>query len=470
MEHLKKIAAAAICAVYMLGLTGCTLTGTKEQKIQVMDSVSKIEESVKALDYDSLSHYIYKDDDKLREQFKLGEGIDDDKTVAVRKAIASTIRTNAHEDTLEFSGYGRFATVKVDLMVVDYEKFIRDNKYQTDVESMTENIKNFDLLKGVNIYKIPMRFLFKDGKALWENPELLEEIFVFADFDEIVFADNLTSYLTDYTFIDAEDDTYTAPKKVLLEVGIDEKGQQFDWSYEYDVSYSEITGAEEVLYESKDSVGHGAEKIQINYSTGKVLKAGTYRITIKRDGQEKSYTCKVMDKVDDPTEGGVFRCPDTNPYMIKTSGVKVDLPDGYFFVNGDSSLGNDLLNGYGKKTLEFIVSDDDGVKSDEFMYCLSLFIPDYSGGGTKVTDEQLLDLLIDGRKALYKKAGIKVSVKKNKTGISGKNYRSAEFKMTENGHSAYMRIIMIPDGSTTHAVVIFTQTADSMKTYISMLK
>ena len=470
MRHVNKIAATLMCAIYMFGLTGCTFGNTKEQKIQVMDSVSKIEESIKALDYESLSHYIYEDVDKLREQFKLGEGIDDDRTVEVRKAIASTIRTNAHEDTLEFTGYGKFATINVDLMVVDYEKFARDNKFQTDVESMKENVKNFDLLKSVNIYKIPMRFIFKNGRALWENPELLEQIFVFADYDEIVFADNLTTYLKDYTFVDSEDDTYTAPKKILLEVALDSKGQQFDWTYGYEVSYSGLPGNEEVIYESEDSVGHGAELIQINYSTGKTLKAGTYRITIKRDGQEKSYTCKVADKIEDPTEGGVFRCPDTNPYVIKTTGVKVDLPQGYFFVNGGSSLGNDLLNAFGNKTLEFIISDDDGDMSNEFMYCLSLYVPDYSGQGNNVTDDQLLDLLIEGRKDIYNRSNIKVSVKKKKISISGKDYRSADFKITEKGHSAYMRIIMLPDGSTFHAVIVFTQTEEAMKTYTSMLK
>ena len=470
MERFKRTVCLIICTIFILNLAGCAVRNNEERKAMVLNSCEKITEYVTSQDYSSLSAYLYEDNEKLRDRFTLGEGRDDEETVAVRKAIAATMRSQILNDTIEFSGYlDRFATIKVKFMIVDYQGFAKNNKYYRNVGALEEAVNKYDLLQYVLIYTLPMRFVFKDGKAVWENSEMLENIFDFAEFDEIVMADNLTKYLTGYTFVDAENDTYTEPKKISLEIALDEKGSRFDWVYDYEVRYKGTLGEEEVLAEDSGEAGRGSESILINYATSKVLKAGTYSIVLKYDGEQTEYTCNVVDKPEDLSEG-VFRCPDGKSYNIKLSDVKVELPDGYFFVDAKSSLGNDILKTFGKDQVEFIVSDDDGDFSFEFLYCLTVFFADYAHSGDKVTDEQIRDYMTEARKELYETMGYKTTVKKDKIKIGGRNYKSSDIKLTGGGMTSYLRFIVIPTDVDFHVVTIYAQTEKALKTYTSMLK
>ena len=467
MKIIKRITSLLLCTVYVagiLGLTGCSSINRAEQTMQVSDSCKVICESVKNLDYDTFSEYIYEDSPKLKEFFKLGEGQDDKDTVAVRKAIASTLRSRVHEDTLKFATFGNVATVNVDFMLVDYKRFAETNKFYRDVTSMEESLKEYDLFKYTMIYTMPMRFVWKDGKALLDNAELLEQIFAFADFDEIVFADNLTRYLKDYSFKDSEDGTYTSPDKITLEIGLDEKGSRFDWIYDYEVAYTPLIGGEETVFTDSDETKRGSESIVINYSTGKTLDPGSYRISIKYDGQQADYSCNVKAKEEDYTEGGVFSCPEGKTYNLKQTKVSVNLKDDYFFVSADSSLGKDLLNTYGKSRVEFIASYDDGDYASEFMYCLI-----FSGFGIR-SDEEVIKALCEGRQKGYEQMGCKTKIKRSDLKIGNKSYKSADFEVTYNGSKSYLRMIVVPNPLNYHVVAIYAQSKDEVKTFTSMLK
>ncbi|MBO4459696.1 MAG: hypothetical protein J5778_03465 [Clostridiales bacterium] len=466
MGILKKASCIILCVVYVLGLsglTGCVNIDTSAKKEMVMETISKIPEYIKTQDYDSLREYMYSDNEKVREIFKLGEGVDDEETVAVRKAIASTMRSNVHEDTLESSNLGQSAKIKVDFMVVDFNKFTENNRYCRDIDSMKEDIAAANS-KAVIIYTFPMRFIFRDGKAILENDELLEDLFEFASYDEIVFAGNLTEYLGDYTFVDSTEDTYKDSKEIRLEIDISEKGQHFNWIYDYEVFYTGPLGKEESIFTESCEEGKGLEKLLIRYSTGKELEAGTYRIAVSYKGEQKDYVCKVetTDKNEEKVPSG-YKCPEGDSIELSGSNVTVKIPSGYSFLDSKSYLASTILNSSSRNYVEFIVASDDQIYGDEFMYNLSM---PAAGIGS---DSEILDTLVKSSKELYKQYGAKVSTKKGKTTIGSRDYKSCDLKMAVGTSTSHIRIIVVPGIVNYNLLVIFVQNKDSLKTYTSML-
>lgn len=466
MGIFKKASCIILCAVYVLGmsgLTGCVNIDTSAKKEMVMETISKIPEYIKTQDYDSLREYMYSDNEKVREIFKLGEGVDDEETVAVRKAIASTMRSNVHEDTLEFSNLGQSAKIKVDFMVVDFNKFTENNRYCRDIDSMKEDIAAANS-KAVIIYTFPMRFIFRDGKAILENDELLEDLFEFASYDEIVFAGNLIDYLGDYTFVDSTEDTYQDPKEIRLEIDINEKGQHFNWIYDYEVFFTDPLGRKISLISESCEEGKGLEKILIRYSTGKELEAGTYRIAVSYKGEQKDYICTVLttDENEKKTPSN-YKCPTGDSIELSGSDVTVKLPAGYFFLNSDSYLAATILRNKNSEYIEFIVADDDGIYGDEFMYNISLPAIGLS------SDTEILNTLVKSSEEIYSQTGGKVSSKKGKIKVGSKEYKSCDIKTVMGTNTAYIRVIVIPGAFNYNILFIFAQSKDSLKTYTSML-
>lgn len=465
MNCFKKIACLVLSAVMLLGasgLTGCFNVDTTEKKKLVLETIEKIPEYIKAQDYESLREYLYSDNPKVREIFKLGEGVDDEETVAVRKEIAATMRSNVHEDTLEFSNLGQTAKIKVDFMVVDFNKFAENDRYCRDLDSMKEDIWAANS-KAVIIYTFPMRFIFRDGKAIFENDELLEDLFEFASFDEVVFAGNLTEYLGDYTFVDSEDNTYKDTKEIRLEIDIDEKGQKFNWIYDYEVFYTGPIGSEESIFKDSCEEGKGLEKILIRHSTGKELDAGTYRIEVSYKGSSKDYSCRVeKTEKEDNLVTKNYQVPEGDTYELAGTDVSVNLLPGYSFVDGDSYLGKQLLST--TSGVHFIVAQNSYATTQEFMYDFTI-----SSLGVE-SDKVLIDALTQSSKKIYEQSGAKISTKKEKIKIGSKEYNCVDFKIDKNNQNAHLRMIIIPDPKSYHIVAILGTSKDSVKTYTSMLK
>ncbi|MCR4670568.1 MAG: hypothetical protein K5643_05180 [Saccharofermentans sp.] len=466
MNHLKKFTCAMLCAVYALGitgLTGCQSANMDDTKPQILESISKVADCVKDRDYSSLSAYLYEDNDNLREKFDLGEGKDDEKTVAVRKAIASTIRHNIKTETLTYSFFNKVGTVSVDFMLVDYEKFAENNIYYGSVESMEKSLKDFDR-KFIMVCTVPLRFVFNDDKAVLENSEILEQVYSFYDFDKIVFGDNLLEHLSDPTFVDSKDGVYTDPDSITLELKLDEKGQKFDWKYDYEVAHTGKDGAEEVLYTASEEVGAGSETIRIRYSSSKEMEKGSYRISVFFGDKQSDYECKVEHSPKDPQPGEYFRCPEGDSLQLANSDISVKVYGKYFFVADNSSLGEDILATYGKSMLEFIVSDDDGDESNEYLF--SLYSSNYGNESVK----EVIDYFAKTRKESYEGIGDKVKTKKGKVKIGKKEYQYCDATITRGKHSVINRLIVVPVKNGFHLVMVIARSEDSVKTYTSMLK
>ena len=465
MTYFKKITCLALCFIYtlgVLGLTGCQSVNTEASKTLVKESVSKITEAVRDRDYESLSAYLYEEDDDLRKAFKLGEGIDDENTVAVRKAIASTFAYLVHEETLQYSFFNKIATVNVNFMVVDYEKFAESNVYYRNVEHLEESLTDYNN-KNQLIYTLPMRFVIKDGKALLENTELLEQFFAFADFDKIVFGESLINYLGDHTFVDSEDGVYDNPDSLTLKIDLKEDGRKFDWKYDYEVAYTGEIGGEEVLFTKSDETKHGSESIQIRYSSNTRLESGRYRITILYGGDKTDYECTV--EMPDKRYSGSdsFICPKGDTLSLLPSDIVIKTPEGYHFVDEGTSLGDEIIDTYGRNITEFIVSDDDSDKSKEFMYGV------YASDFNHTTEDQVIDYFASLREYAYKQSGAEVKTKKGKIKIGRKKYKMCDLKAKQKDVTITVRLRLVPAPNGYHLIFIIARSDKALKTYTSML-
>lgn len=465
MDYLKKITCTLLCTIYavgILGLTGCQDAASAEKKRMVLDSAANVSELVKSRDYNSLSAYLFEDNENLKKAFKLGEGVDDEKTVAVRRAISYTLRYEIKEETLDYSFFGQVGTVNVEFKLVDYEKFAKENDSYRDVEYMEKKISEYSN-KQIMIYTMPMRFVFRDGKAVLENTELLEQLYSFSTFDGIVFAENLTKYLGNYTFVGSEDGVYNNPDSLTLEIELDEKGQKYDWKYDYEVAYTGTVGGEKVIFTGTDETIRGSEKILIRYSSNQSLEDGTYRISILYGGEKADYECKAEGIVKRYSDADAFVCPSGDTLKLSLSKITVKLPEGYFFVDEGTPLGDKIIESFGRSIVEFIVSDDDSEKSQEYLF--SVYAADYN----QTTEDQVIDYFADTRKTMFKNSGASITSKKGKIKIGKKKYKYSDLWIEKDGNKEFLRLILSSTKTGYHLIMIMAKSEKSLKKYTSML-
>ena len=332
MMKKNRIISFLVSAVMVMGMV-CSCDASDEFKKDMIDQAEKVAECFVKLDYKGIKDLSAHKDEKLKDQLDIYSKYDDVTALSVREAIASTVAYNLNPDTALVKGSGKEGTVDVVFEVTDYRKLIDQSETFIDVDDFADLLGRYAVKKYSTV---TMKFEDKDGEIVLMNPESLEGIIDFYDF-ELTFRPDFKSLVSDGEFVGSifADDKYWYMDASSIEYKIPVKpdGQELTWKYTYTI---EIDG--ETLYTSNEITSDDPEYLDVEFDYGGVIPYGECTIKVYDEYSNLISTSKVqLAAMPKQSEYVRLVCPEGDMVELEGADLKYVLSSGMTFrPEGDS--------------------------------------------------------------------------------------------------------------------------------------